>query len=387
MTTIVNIVGARPQFIKYCPVGLAIKRHNRGAGGPIRDILVHTGQHYDYSMSKIFFDDLGMGEPAHHLNVGSGSHGHQTAKVLERVEELLTREDPDAVLVYGDTNSTLGGALAAVKMQIPVVHVESGLRSYNKRMPEEVNRVLTDHLSTVLLCPSERSGGNLAREGFTHFLNEAKLLPLGFFASGEGRHPRATKNQPLVLNTGDIMYDVLRRVLPVAETRSTILEDLRLDPAGYSLLTVHRAENTDVPGKIEAIVDFVDGLPGNRPVVFPMHPRTRKAYEKAGKAFSGRVSVIDPVGYFDMITLLKNSSMVMTDSGGLQKEAFWLRVPCVTLREETEWEETVETGWNVLVRDYRGRHAPQQDTETVYGDGRAAERIVEAITAPGGIFG
>lgn len=359
---LLNIVGARPQFIKVAPVLRAIGKYNEThSGNPIREILVHTGQHYDYEMSQVFFDELGLKDPDYHLGVGSGSHGQQTGEMLKRIEEVLSKEKPDIVMVYGDTNSTLAGALAAAKLHIPVAHIEAGLRSFNKRMPEEVNRILTDHISDFLFCPTETAVQNLKREGFTNVLNDGHLLPIPF---NEGLLPAA---RPVVVNTGDVMYDAVLQYAELAESKSTILYQLHLveelshereerkkpnernrSVEPYVLATVHRAENTNDPERLKSIFEALvriakEGLT----VVFPIHPRTRKAAEILGLSLSG-VRVLEPVSYLDMLILEKHARVILTDSGGVQKEAFFFKVPCVTLREETEWVETVKNGWNVL---------------------------------------
>lgn len=346
---IVSIVGARPQFVKAGVVSRAVReRHD--------EILVHTGQHFDDEMSAVFFRDLGLPEPDHHLEVGSGTHGEQTGKMLARIEQTLFQERPDWVLVYGDTNSTLAGALAAAKLEVPVAHVEAGLRSFNRRMPEETNRVLTDHVSSLLLCPSRTAVGNLAAEGIT---------------GG-------------VVLVGDVMADALNLAVERAASASRILDALSLETGGYLLATVHRAENTDDRSILSRLLTALGGL--DEPVVFPVHPRTRKAMAAAGLAAAGNLRPIDPVGYLDMVELERNCRMMLTDSGGMQKEAYWLGIPCITLREETEWVETVENGWNLLagsdpekisaaVRSF----APPARRPELYGDGRASEKCVEAL--------
>lgn len=371
MTKVVNVIGARPQFIKYFPVAEAFKEAAR-VGAAVTDILVHTGQHYDYGMSKIFFDELGIREPEYHLGVGSCLHGDQTGQILRKVEEVCLKERPDAVLVYGDTNSTLGAALAASKLHLPVAHVEAGLRSFNKLMPEEINRILTDHVSTLLLCPSKTAVKNLRDEGFRNVLNGGETVDGGF------KGVFAEINNPCVINVGDVMYDVLIHASALAEKRSSILSVLGLEPGGYRMLTVHRAESTDDPAAFEEIIGFVNEASSGKTVIFPMHPRTKKSYEGSRKRFSANVRIIEPLGYFDVLKLLKNSALLMSDSGGMQKEAYWLKVPCITLRDRTEWVETVESGWNVLFRDYRGGHSPGGDADP-YGDGKAAQRIVGAV--------
>jgi len=358
---LVHVVGARPQFVKYHGLETALA-NIKG----VDSRLVHTGQHYDYGMSKVFFDQLGLKTPDHHLEVGSGTPGQQTGLALERVEAALQSERPDAVVVYGDTNSTLAGALAAAKLHIPVAHVEAGLRSKNKRMPEEVNRILTDHVSTLLFCPSAAAAANLAREGFP--------------TTNRGR---PSIDIPRVVISGDIMYDVLLRSLRFAEPQSSVLETLNLARRGYEVLTLHRAESTDQAADLARLIRFVNAATTDTPtVVFPIHPRTRKAYANASERFSDRVQIIEPLSYFDFLVLLKNASRLLTDSGGLQKEAYWLRVPCITLREETEWNETVSSGWNTLYRNFSPTHNEAKTVDTnAYGDGKAADRIAAELVA------
>jgi len=354
---VVSVVGARPQFIKAAPVGKAL----RAAGHT--DVLVHTGQHYDENMSAIFFRELAIPEPDYNLGVGSGSHGRQTGEMLIRLEEVMERERPDWVLVYGDTNSTLAGALAAVKLHIPVAHVEAGLRSFNRTMPEEHNRVLTDHCADLLFCPTQTAVDNLAREGITR-----------------GVH--------LV---GDVMYDAVLQFSALARERSTILDDLGLMPKSYLLATVHRPYNTDDPARLQSILEAFIEI--GEPVIFPVHPRTRKRI--AGLAgtlnlgpAAGNLRLIEPVGYLDMLMLEQHARMILTDSGGMQKEAYFFAVPCVTLRPETEWVETVEAGWNLVVDADRerilwaanGRCWPQEAPGPIFGDGRAAEKIAHGLS-------
>jgi UDP-GlcNAc3NAcA epimerase len=371
---IINAVGARPQFIKYAPVSKALQRVN-GAEASIQDILVHTGQHYDYNMSKIFFDELGIKDPDYHLDVGSGDHGRQTALILQRIEEIYLREKPDMVVVYGDTNSTIGSALAAAKLHIPVAHVEAGLRSFNKSMPEEINRVLTDHSASALLCPTEVSVHNLQDEGFNAVLNSGKLISDDFDYSPY----RMDSSNPLVINVGDVMFDSMLYALRIAEKTSDILTTLNVTPKEYCVLTVHRAENTDDPERLRKIITFINSMSDGKEVLFPIHPRTKKMYDTCGTRFSRNVRVIDPVGYFDLLMLVQSSALVMTDSGGLQKEAYWLKAPCITLRRETEWVETVASGWNILYRNYEGTHTPSDIDGLLYGDGKASERIVKTL--------
>lgn len=316
---IITVVGARPQFIKAAPVSRELRQRHT-------EVLIHTGQHYDDAMSAIFFRELEIPEPDVNLGVGSGPHGQQTGAMLARIEEILLVERPAWVLVYGDTNSTLAGALAAAKLHIPVAHVEAGLRSFNRRMPEEINRVLTDHISALLFCPTQTAVDNLAAEGIT-----------------QGVH--------LV---GDVMHEALLWAAERARTHSTILERLGVREKGYLLATVHRAENTDDPARLRAILDAFAAL--DEPIVFPIHPRTKARIETLGlKSKIANLKSIPPVGYLDMVQLEQSARMILTDSGGIQKEAYWLGVPCVTLRDETEWVETVETGWNVLAGAEKGR--------------------------------
>jgi len=381
---IVDIVGARPQFIKLAPILRAIERHNReNPGHRIEEVLVHTGQHYDYEMSQIFFEELGLKSPHYHLGVGSGTHGYQTGEMLKRIEEVLLKEKPDLVMVYGDTNSTLAGALAAAKLHIPVAHVEAGLRSFNRKMPEEINRVLTDHVSTFLFCPTKTAVENLRREGFTNILNSGHLLPLSFI-------PDPSSPYPWVINIGDVMYDAALMYLKLAEEKSTILDELDLRPKGYALATVHRAENTDDPKRLKAIFQGLatiaqEGLP----VIVPLHPRTRRTLSSLSSTpypSTPYLRIIKPVSYLDMLVLEKNARVILTDSGGVQKEAFFFQVPCVTLREETEWVETVENGWNTLagcdseqIVSLAREARPGRESSHPYGNGRAAERVVIAI--------
>ena len=350
---VVTVVGARPQFIKAAPVSKAI----RAAGHD--EFLVHTGQHYDYGMSQIFFDELQIPQPAINLEIGSGSHGQQTGQMLMRLEEVIQAHQPDWVLVYGDTNSTLAGALAAVKLGMPVAHVEAGLRSFNRTMPEEHNRILTDHCADLLFCPTQTAVDLLAKEGVI-----------------QGVH--------LV---GDTMFDAVQQFSEAAAQRSVILDSLKLAPKGYLLATIHRPYNTDEPENLRAILVAFAEL--DEPVIFPVHPRTRKKIADFGllKADAAQVHMIDPVGYLDMLVLEWNARLILTDSGGIQKEAFFFAVPCITLRPETEWVETVETGWNVLVHADRAKivaavkeHVwPTGTPPPIFGDGHASERIVQAL--------
>jgi len=345
---IVSIVGARPQFIKASAVSRELRERHK-------EILLHTGQHYDYEMSGIFFDGLEIPPPHMNLGVGSGSHGSQTGAMLKGIEDVLILERPDWLLIYGDTNSTLAGALAASKLSVPVAHIEAGLRSFNRRMPEEINRVVADHLSSLLLCPSDTAVRNLAAEGISRAVH-------------------------LV---GDVMLDVLNWARRRAET-SGILTRVGLREKAYVLATVHRSENTDDVVRLSHILHAFNSL--DEPVVFPVHPRARRVIAAAEWRLKPHVKLIDPVGYVDMVTLTGSARLVLTDSGGLQKEAYWLGVPCVTLRDETEWVETVEAGWNTLVGSDPEKiiqatrsFAPGDSHPTLYGNGRAAARCVEFL--------
>lgn len=377
---IVSIIGARPQFIKIAPLVRAIQNHNKSNTPTIKHLIIHTGQHYDYEMNKIFFDELGIPEPDYNLEVGSGPHGWQTGEMIKRTEEALTKERPQWVLVYGDTNSTLAGALAAAKIHMPIAHIEAGLRSYNKKMPEEINRVLADHCSAILFCPTENAVRNLQKEGFTNIINNGNLVD----------NDLSSLTSPTVINVGDIMYDALLLSLNIAEQKSSALERLKLKPKAYYLATVHRAENTNDKGRLKNIIEALIEISKEKPVIFPVHPRTKKIL---GPDYSSLLTshlslrIIDPVSYLDMLILEKNAQQVLTDSGGAQKEAYLLGVPCITLRDETEWIETIETGWNVLVGTTKERilvvvnEASDQRVKPhkkhpIFGDGGAGKRIV-----------
>ncbi len=382
---ILNVVGARPQFIKYMPISEAIRDLKERSGHEMEEILVHTGQHYDYSMSRIFFDQFGIRQPDYHLGVGSGTHGKQTGEIMAGCEEAFLKELPDVVIVYGDTNSTVGAALAASKLDIPVAHVEAGLRSFNKYMPEEINRVVTDHVSTYLFCPGTAAVGNLAKEGFLNALNGGALVGDDFFQA-RSEMAATDKDNPVVVNVGDVMFDALGRSLAIAR-RLDVLGGLDLKEKDYCLLTVHRAENTASREEFDGLMEFVEKAAQGRQVIFPVHPRTRRLFGEYAAAKASRViRPIEPVGHFELIALIKGSSLVLTDSGGIQKEAFWLEAPCVTLRDRTEWVETVESGWNVLYRQYDGRHDLSSDGRFCYGDGRASEKIASCLAQAGGLL-
>lgn len=347
---VLTVVGARPQFIKAAPVSRVLR---------IKDdeFLLHTGQHYDDAMSELFFRQLGIPAPDRNLGVGSGSHGVQTGAMLSGIEEAIGEYEPDWVLVYGDTNSTLAGALAAVKVHVPVAHAEAGLRSYDRRMPEEINRVVTDHVADLHLCPTESAVSNLAREGIT-----------------EG-----------VRLVGDVMLDAFFQNSAAAPETIDILARLELSRGGYQLLTVHRVENVEHAANLASILRGVAGS-GAR-VVFPAHPRTRSALMSGG-SIPSNVTVIEPVGYLEMLVLEDNAEAIVTDSGGVQKEAYFAGRPCITVRDSTEWTETVKLGWNVLVgrdpaaiADAMAHFRPAGPRPPIFGDGHAAEHVVDALRA------
>ncbi len=347
---IVSIVGARPQFIKCSPVSKELRKDHE-------EILIHTGQHYNYEMSKLFFDQLGIPKPGYNLGVGSGSHGEQTGKMLIEIEKVLLKEKPDLVLVYGDTNSTLAGALAAVKLHITIGHVEAGLRSFDKSMPEEINRVLADHCSDFLFTPTETGMKNLRKEGLE-------------------------KNAYL---TGDVMYDALLHNIKIAE-KTKILEKIDVKSTDYYLATIHRPSNTDSVKNLSTILESFSEI--GKKVIFPVHPRAMKFIKNNNldKIIGKNIKMIKPVGYLDFIWLEKNTKKILTDSGGIQKEAYMLKVPCITLRENTEWIETVEDGWNALVGndkqkilDAVNHFEPAEKQNDHYGKGNASKKIKKII--------
>jgi UDP-N-acetylglucosamine 2-epimerase (non-hydrolysing)/UDP-GlcNAc3NAcA epimerase len=348
---IVTIVGNRPQFVKAAAVSRLLREGHE-------ELLVHTGQHYDDELSRVFFDELGIPAPDRELGGGSGSNTEQTARILAALEPVLAELQPRLALVYGDTNSTLAGALAAAQAGIPVGHVEAGMRSFDRTMPEELNRVLTDHASDLLLCSTKTAVDNLAREGVA---GEVHLV-------------------------GDVMADVSLAFREIAAERSSIVADLGLQPGGYLAVTAHRAGNVDRPDRLERLVALLRALP--QPTVFPVHPRTRARLEAAGllDRLEG-VTLVPPLGYLDFLELARHARAILTDSGGVQKEAYLLGVPCVTLRDTTEWVETVDAGWNVLVDLDRDaalaavERTPPAERPELYGGGRAAERVGDAVSA------
>jgi UDP-GlcNAc3NAcA epimerase len=350
---VLSVVGNRPQFIKSAPLSEAF----RTAG--IDEVVLHTGQHYDPELSQVFFEELGLEPPAHRLDTGSGTHAEQTARMLPGIERAVLAEHPDATLVYGDTNSTLAGALASAKLDVPVVHVEAGLRSFDRKMPEELNRVLVDRLSAVLLVPSETAVENLRAEGIV-----------------DG-----------VYLVGDVMYDANLRFGPIARERSSALGDAEVEPGAYVVLTVHREANTK-PEPLRAVASALGEL--DEPVVFPAHPRAAAVLAAERIEFPPNVRVRPPAGYLDFAALASQARVVATDSGGVQKEAYWFGVPCVTLRTTTEWTETVETGWNTLTGTdpakieaaIRAAARPAERPD-LYGDGHAAEKIAELLGTMG----
>lgn len=355
---VLTVVGARPQFIKAAPVGDAL-----AAAEGVEHVLVHTGQHFDQSMSDVFFEELSIAKPDVRLNINGGSHGQMTGQMIEALEEVIVEATPDWVLVYGDTNSTLAAAIAASKLSgVRLAHVEAGLRSFNRAMPEEVNRVVTDHLSHLCLTPTATADHNLQAEGI---------------------------DGTLVVRTGDVMFDAVLRFGALAERRSTVLEEAGVQDGGFVLATVHRAENTDDPRRLRAVIGGLRSLATDVPVVLPMHPRTARAAEQAEMNLDGLI-ILPPVGYLDMLALERAAQMVVTDSGGVQKEAFFQRRRCVTLRTETEWVELVDLGWNSLVPPVTDAEdvaaglraaldSDEGDEATPYGDGDAARRVVDAL--------
>lgn len=358
MKKILTVVGARPQFIKAAVVSRELRRRDG-----VREILLHTGQHFDANMSDVFFRELDIPEPDYQLDIHGGGHGAMTGRMLAGIEDVLVRERPDMVLVYGDTNSTLAGALASVKMKIPVAHVEAGLRSFNRAMPEEINRVLTDHAADILFTPTSVATRHLLNEGIA---------------------------QENIHQVGDVMFDAAIFYARKARQESDALDRLRLSRHGYILATLHRAENTDDPARLAAILNNLNVAAGMLPVILPLHPRTRQAIGKLeGFSLDPAVHIIDPVGYLDMVMLEENARVIVTDSGGVQKEAYFHRVPCITVRDETEWTELVECGWNSIVGADAGKfshalavalsgNSPEWQPD-LYGSGQSAVRIADIL--------
>jgi UDP-GlcNAc3NAcA epimerase len=367
---VVSIVGARPQFVKLAPLERSFERRGGLGGKPIEHIIVHTGQHYDAGMSDIFFRELEIPRATFNLGVGSGRHGSQTGQMLEKIEQVLLETAPDIVVTYGDTNSTVAGALAASKLHLRAAHVEAGVRSFNRRMPEEINRVIADHVSDLLLAPTPTAMDNLRQEGLS---------------------ARAVW-------TGDVMYDAVLAHHELADNTSDILQRLALVPGSYGLVTIHRAENTDDTTRLKALLTVLNDIAATTlPVVFPLHPRTREVLRAKFPGWSAhqRLQLIDPLGYLDMLSLVSHAQLTLTDSGGLQKEAFFLGCRCITLREETEWVETIHAGGNILtgvepnavraaVSTWQSRLAADKavfasEATALFGDGQAADKIRDAL--------
>jgi UDP-GlcNAc3NAcA epimerase len=359
MKKIVTILGARPQFIKASVVSAAIARSDS-----LSEVVIHTGQHFDANMSDVFFAELGMSKPRYQLNIHGGSHGDMTGRMLSEIERVLLYEQPDALVVYGDTNSTLAGALAAAKLHIPVAHVEAGLRSFNMRMPEEINRILTDRISSWLFAPTKIAAQHLKAEGMS---------------------------SEKIYHVGDVMYDVALHHGARVSAEAGALRQFKLNPGGYVLATVHRANNTDHVDRLDVIVDALETIAEEMRVVWPLHPRTRAVLLQTGRIeqLTRKVTLIEPVGYLDMIQLEKYAALIATDSGGVQKEAFFYGVPCVTLRDETEWVELVESGWNrlappvdarLLVRSIKEALGSRGQDVAPYGNGDAASAIIEKLS-------
>ncbi|MCW6112291.1 non-hydrolyzing UDP-N-acetylglucosamine 2-epimerase [Clostridium sporogenes] len=348
---ILTVVGARPQFIKAAAVCNIIRKEHE-------EILVHTGQHYDENMSKVFFEELQIPKPDYNLEIGSGNHGAQTGRILIKLEKIYLKERPDLVLVYGDTNSTFAGALCASKLLIPVAHVEAGLRSFNINMPEEQNRILTDHISRLLFAPTVTAEKNLHTEGINKY----------------------------VYNVGDVMFDAVLHFKELAKQKKNIIDKISVKSGEYILTTIHRAENTNNINRLKNIIEALNK--SGKKIVLPLHPRTKKYIEHYNLQFSDNIKLIEPVGYLDMITLEMNSQKIVTDSGGVQKEAFFMKKPCITMRDETEWVETVKNGWNIIVGTDRDKilksiayFNPKIKQQNIFGNGKAGNKILDIINA------
>lgn len=356
MIKIITIIGARPQFIKAAAVSRAFKSHPE-----INEIIVHTGQHFDKNMSDVFFDEMEIPKPAYNLQINGLNHGAMTGQMLEGIEKIILSEKPDFVMVYGDTNSTIAGALAAKKLHYNVIHVEAGLRSFNMAMPEEINRILTDRISDLLFCPTDAAIQNLNNEGFNSF-------------------------KCIIYKTGDVMEDAARFYASIAHEKSSVLKELSLDKNQFVLATVHRAENTDNIDNLKEIIRSLNQIAKEMDLVVPIHPRTKKIIEQHGLETSFKIT--NPLGYFDMINLLQHCRMVITDSGGLQKEAFFFRKYCITIREQTEWIELIDNGYNFLagtncdkIIDLFNKLKMQKypDVKNLYGNGEASKNICKII--------
>ncbi|HQJ40566.1 MAG TPA: UDP-N-acetylglucosamine 2-epimerase (non-hydrolyzing) [Exilispira sp.] len=367
MKKLLTIVGARPQFIKLAPMAQAINEHNASSlDKKIQHIIVHTGQHYDYKMSKVFFDQLKIPDPDYNLEVGSASHGKQTGQMLEKIEEVILKEKPDMTVVYGDTNSTLSGALASAKLHIPVSHIEAGLRSYNKKMPEEINRVLSDYVSTLLFCPTQKAVENLLKESI----------------------------KENIYNVGDVMYDAALFALKESENMKIELEKFGVHHKEYILVTIHRAENTDDLDRLEQIFESLIQLSEkNLKILVPLHPRTVKKLNLLPEDIRNKldkINIIEPLSYFEMLRAEKSAKVILTDSGGIQKEAYFFKVPCITMRDETEWTELIECKVNFLVKADTEKivdtvsdvlsNSQFNFDQNLYGDGKASLKIIERIS-------
>jgi UDP-GlcNAc3NAcA epimerase len=369
MKKIATIIGARPQFIKAATVSRSISGFNaagprKDSGSLLHETIIHTGQHFDANMSEVFFRELDIPAPDYNLGIGGGSHGENTGRMIESIETALVKEQPDWVIVYGDTDSTLAGALAAAKLHIPVAHVEAGLRSYNRYMPEEINRIVADQLSTLLFCPTRTAMENLEKEGFPHQLTK--------------------RTRQAVVNVGDVMFDAALYYGDRAQEKSRIIQTLALSPKKFVLATIHRAENTDKPERLHSIMAALNWIASEMPVILPLHPRTK---QKLVLTDFPAVTFIDPLGYLDMVMLEKNARIIVTDSGGVQKEAYFHGVPCVTVRDETEWVELVEVGANILagahsdniIAAFQQMYNRKIPVDRLYGEADSSGKIIEKL--------
>jgi UDP-N-acetylglucosamine 2-epimerase len=394
---ILSVIGARPQFIKAALVSK--KMIEKG----VQEILVHTGQHYDFSMSDIFFQELNLPKPDYYLGIGSGSHGAQTGKMLIELEKVLIRESPDAVLVYGDTNTTIAGSLASAKLHVPIAHVEAGLRSYNKEMPEEINRILTDHCSDILFCPNETAVNNLRKEGFTNIIENGRLIADNY-SLPQKQSKDAIRNllrdinvEPLVINVGDVMLDIalrMKKIIEETKQDKTFLVKYSLEPKNYILVTIHRADNTDNRENLENIIESLRKLAENGlKIFFPVHPRTRKSLQRFNMMDNLPENLIinEPISYTEMIAAENNARLIITDSGGIQKEAYFFKTNCVIPRDETEWTELVDIGFNKVVGAIKdnivnavlkmlNESFAKKEWPDFYGNGNAADKIVTILS-------